>query len=233
MREPPVLDGAEPSRRVLRPASLVEMAYSDLQLRIASGALGEGERLVIDAFAREYGTSQIPVREALVRLRAERFVTFEPNKGYRVAAKPGSSEMCHLFEARLILEIGAVDQGHANTDAPFLAELVRINEALAGIDPAQHIEEYRRFIMTNERFHVLLIGLSRNPFVVDAYNRLGYHQRIIQTLYGKGVPDSARIVREHVEIIEALGAGDAALITAAMRRHIIGGYQRLEMPATN
>ena len=122
------------SARPLRPSSLVDLAYEDLQLRIASGTLAEGERLVIDALARDYGTSQIPVREALVRLHAERFVTFEQNKGYRVAPKAGALEMRHLFEARMILEVGAVDRGLERVDTAVIDELSAINETLAGID---------------------------------------------------------------------------------------------------
>jgi len=220
----------ERAGKALRSESLVDLAYNDLQLNIASGALAEGQRLVIDALAREYGTSQIPIREALVRLRAERYVTFEANKGYRVAAKPGALEMSQLFEARLILEVGAVDQGLVRADAAVIEELVAINETLAGIDARRSIDDYRRFITTNERFHIVLVGLSANPFVIDAYNRLGYHQRIIQIFYGRGVPDSARIVREHVEIIEALRRGDREAVRTAMRDHITGGYERLEMP---
>jgi DNA-binding GntR family transcriptional regulator len=218
------------STRPLRPESLVDLAHRDLQLRIASGAMRPGDRVVIDALAREYGTSQIPVREALVRLHAERFVTFERNKGYRVAPKPGALEMRHLFEARLILEIGAVDRGLGRADAGVIAELAAINTTLAGIDAGRSIDDYRRFITTNERFHILLVGLCDNPFVIDSYNRLGYHQRIIQILYGRGVPDSARILREHDEIIAALSRGDRDAVRAAMRDHIVGGYERLEMP---
>lgn len=213
--------------RPLRTSSLVDLAYEDLQLRIASGALKEGERLVIDALAREFGTSQIPVREALVRLNAERFVTFERNKGYRVAPKPDALEMQQLFEARLILEIGAVDHGLATIDDKVLAELSAINRELARIEPGRALQDYRDFIMLNERFHLVLVGLSGNPYVIDAYNRLGYHQRILQTLYGKGVPDSDRIIREHDEIIAALGRRRPADVQQAIRSHIMAGAARL------
>jgi len=214
-------------RAPLRTASLVTLAYERLQEEIVSGELQQGARLVIDELARQFGSSPIPVREALVRLHAERLVTFEPNKGYRVAPKPDPVELEHLFQARLILETGAVRDGLANVTPDVLERLSQINRRLAAIAPGTSAEQNRAFIVENERFHQELVGLCRNPFVIDAYNRLGYHQRIMQTLYRQGDPDAPRVIREHDEIIDALRDGRVAGAEDALRRHIVFGRSRL------
>ncbi len=207
--------------------SLVDRAHADLQLRIASGELAEGERLVIDRLAREYGTSLIPIREALVRLSAERFVTFERNKGYRVARKPDSLEMKQLFQARLIMEIGAVESGLEKISPEIIARLQAINDALKAISPAMEPEMVRQFIRLNQEFHITLVALSDNPFIIDSYNRLGYHERVIRTQYGTGVPNSEQIIEEHNGIIVALQSGNRYLIASAMRAHILGGIENM------
>src|SRR5438128_1842602 len=107
---------------MLRRTSLVELAHDELHRRITNGTLAEGDRLVIDQLAREFGTSLIPVREALARLRAERLVTFEPNKGYRVAPAPDAVEIERLFESRIILEIGALERGIARVTPAVMDE---------------------------------------------------------------------------------------------------------------
>jgi len=88
----------------------------------------------------------------------------------------------------------------------------------------------RAFILANERFHLLLIGLSHNPFVVDAYNRLGYHQRMLQTHYERGDPDAERVIREHDEIILALRTKKPGPVEKALRDHIVSGRSRLLEP---
>lgn len=217
----------ESAERPLRTSSLVDLAYERLQRRIISGRLKEGDRLVIDELAREFGSSPIPVREALVRLYAERFLTYEKNKGYRVAPKPDPIELEQLFQGRLILEIGAVKEGLANVDENTLFLLESINRELATIRLGTSIDENREFIVQNERFHLELVGLCRNPFIIDAYRRLGYHQRIMQTLYRQGDPDSERVIREHEEIIAAIASGDPGAVEDALRRHIVFGQSRL------
>jgi DNA-binding GntR family transcriptional regulator len=165
-----------------------------------------------------------------VRLKAERFVTFEPNKGYRVAARPDSIELEHLFQARLILETGAVREGLGNVDEAVLTALTEVNAQLTRIGVGGSASANRAFVLANERFHLLLIGLSRNPFVIDAYNRLGYHQRMLQTHYERGDPDAERVIREHDEIILALRTRKPGPVEKALRDHIIFGRGRLLDP---
>ena len=54
--------------------------------RILDGTYEPGERLVETRIAREFETSQVPVREALRELEALRFVESEPFRGARVRA---------------------------------------------------------------------------------------------------------------------------------------------------
>jgi DNA-binding GntR family transcriptional regulator len=48
---------------------------------IVDGRLGRGDRVTQDEVARELGVSRIPVREALVALDREGWVTIEPHRG--------------------------------------------------------------------------------------------------------------------------------------------------------
>lgn len=65
---------------------LADTVYESLKARIMEQVYAPCERLNIDALALKLGVSPTPVREALARLAAERLVTFEAFKGYRVSA---------------------------------------------------------------------------------------------------------------------------------------------------
>src|SRR5690606_30811258 len=62
-----------------------QWVYEQLKEAILSGALKPGERLIVDQLARDFGTSPIPVREAIRRLEAEELVETTPYIGARVA----------------------------------------------------------------------------------------------------------------------------------------------------
>src|SRR5262245_58587035 len=65
--------------------TLVDVVTQALRDAIVEGRLQPGERIRQEAVAREFGTSRIPVREALRQLQSEGLVTLLPNVGARVA----------------------------------------------------------------------------------------------------------------------------------------------------
>jgi DNA-binding GntR family transcriptional regulator len=214
-------------RTLLRKANLATLAQHEINRRIMVGELAEGAKVNLMDLARELGTSIIPIREALARLSAERLVIYEPNKGFRVAPAPDAEEIANLFEARIVLELGALDVGIHNVDEAVLNELIAVNDDIRNHQYGKDFEDFSDFVHQNARFHELLIGLTNNALVLDAYRRLSYHQRIPLLLHGQGVQDLDVIIAEHDEIIAALKARSLTKARKALRAHIVGGYGRL------
>jgi len=75
--------------------------------KILCGDYAPGSALLQDSIAAEFGVSKIPVREALVRLRAEGLIDIEAHRGFRVRPLL-ASEVDEVFRLRLALEPGAV-----------------------------------------------------------------------------------------------------------------------------
>jgi DNA-binding GntR family transcriptional regulator len=207
------------------PKSLVDLAHDELHRLITDGELAEGERIVIDWFAREFGISLIPIREALARLHAEGLVRFERNKGYRVAPRPTLEELARLFEARLVIELGAAELALERSTPEALRDLKAINRLIARGSYGTTFRAFREFITLNERFHVELVALAGNPPLSEAYARIGYHQQITRPTYGQGPGDVQRIVREHDAIIHALETRDLPALRDAVSTHIAGGLE--------
>lgn len=207
--------------------SFVDLAHEEITRRIATGVLPQGARVVIGTLAQEFGMSLIPVREALARLHAERLVTFEANKGYRVSAPPDNDELQELFAARLGLELGALEITIGHVPEKVLDELRDMNTQMGRKSYGVSFDDYIEFVQLNAAFHEKLLGLSANSFLIAAYRQLGYQSRITQTLHGRGIPDIDRLVSEHTQIIDALSNQSYEGARRALRAHIVGGAQRL------
>lgn len=209
----------------LKRSNLVDQIHDELHRRITDRLMSAGERVVIDKLAAEFGVSLIPVREALARLKVERLVTHESNKGYRIAQAPQPLEMKKLFEARLIIELGALKEGFANLTDDKIAEMTAINDRIRSGQYGPEFATFRDFIDLNAEFHGIIVGLADNPFIDDAYRALGYHQRVAQTLFGQGPENLEMIVREHDAIIEAFRQRQLDSASAALREHILHGLE--------
>src|SRR5437879_9056824 len=83
-----------------------ELAYRLIGERIEAAAYQPGQRLVIDAMARDLNMSQVPIREAIRRLQAEGWVTYRHNSGPEIAN-------IGLDQWQATMEVLAVLEGYA------------------------------------------------------------------------------------------------------------------------
>jgi regulator of RNase E activity RraA len=125
------------------------------QGRYHRGRFGPGHRLVLARLAQELGVSVVPVREAIRRLEAEGFVTFERNVGAAVAGID-PVEYQHTMQTLSIIEGAATALAAPLLPPDALARARTLNgqmaECLRDFDPV-------RFTELNRSFH----GSSSNP----------------------------------------------------------------------
>ena len=88
-------------------ATIADTIYQTLSQRIVAGEMEAGEKLRQDHIARDFNTSHVPVREALLRLEAHGLAQSQPRRGMRVTElNPG--EIREIVEMRVALEILAL-----------------------------------------------------------------------------------------------------------------------------
>lgn len=90
-----------------------ERLYQEIRKRLFAGEFRLRERLDVGALAQLLGASTTPVREALVRLAAERLIASKPTRGFFVWLW-SEAELKALYEWRGALLRLAVEQGATN-----------------------------------------------------------------------------------------------------------------------
>jgi len=186
-----------------------------------------GMRLSIDGLARSLGVSPTPVREALVQLERTGLVTREANKGYRVSPPLAGDQLEALFDARLIIESGAVELA-ARGDVVLLRERLAValaeqasvaaEVAQVGVGAASE-ELMARFFRSDWQFHQLIFDATRNPFLEEMSEIITTRVHRMRQIVEGGGDDTDRAVHEHRAVLDALGV-DAESAVAAMRVHI-------------
>ncbi|MDG4782087.1 GntR family transcriptional regulator [Micromonospora sp. WMMD961] len=215
----------------LRPArrlTLAEDVYESIKTLVMDHLLTPGERVNIDALARELDVSPTPVREALARLEADGLVRKRPLSGYSTTPLLTRAEFDDLFEVRLLLEGATAGRAaaHASTD-----QRRRISaEAAASID-MEAGDGYRRhaaFTALDATFHDLIAEGAGSPLLRDSITRLHSHLHLHRLYFPvTGAPDTNT---EHQRIATAIAAGDSDAATEAMRAHLIAARER-HLPA--
>jgi DNA-binding GntR family transcriptional regulator len=203
----------EPARLLPR-SVLADQVKERLLDGILTGRYAPDSRIVETQLARELGTSQAPVREALRGLEALGVVEITPFRGARVR-RPTRRELLEAYAIRTALEsLGArlAVPRLTDDDLDELAACVDEMQAAARDDDGAGVAE------ADARFHGRLLELGDNDTLVRVWRSLEPFSRTYITLVVPGA-DPRWSADLHVPILEALRRRDVDAVVAALERH--------------
>lgn len=193
-----------------------ERTYAVLRDRIHSGAFAPRARLNIDALARELGVSAIPIREALRRLEAEGWVTFQPNVG-AIVAPVDATTWEQQMTAVAILEGAATAEAVAGLRP---SDLTRLRRLAAGMEEVAANGDMARFSRLNRRLHATITARCGNAYLLELLDQTNQRlDRIRDTMFTFLPERSKAAISEHTRLIELLEDGDATAVESYARWH--------------
>jgi GntR family transcriptional regulator, transcriptional repressor for pyruvate dehydrogenase complex len=212
-------------------APAYQLVAEAIEREIASGRLRAGEPLGTEAeLVRQFGVNRSTVREGIRMLEQAGLVQRDPSRRLtvslphydRLASRMTRALVLRevtfreLWEASLVMDMGAVEQAAARATPEIVAELeanIAKTEAAAG-DWATVTEldsQWHGLVFTAARNRVL--ELAREP---AALLNLPATEMILDRVK-EALP---RLIKAHRTITEAIGRHDAETARAWMRRHL-------------
>lgn len=182
--------------------------------QILSGHYQPGSRIVETRVAKELGTSQAPVREALRDLEALGVLEITAFRGARVR-HPSKAELLEAYEIRAELEsLGARLAMPRISDADLEELQSYLDEMQRAADAGQtHIEA-----AADVRFHSRVIQIAGNNTLERVWRYLEPGSRTYITLVVPGV-NPRQVADLHVPILEALRGRDVDQAVTAYHDH--------------
>jgi DNA-binding GntR family transcriptional regulator len=207
-----------------RPARLGDEIYAAIFERIMSLDVAPGERISVDAIARQLGVSQTPIREALARLESEGLVRKTPLVGYSAAPRLSSNELADLYEMRLQLEPLAARKCALLMPDAVIGQLEALCVEMADLVNRDGLGPYAQFAQLDMAFHDQIAVSAGNVLIAEALSRLHSHVHLFRRLVDARVPPAANA--EHERLVAAIRARDGDAAEATMREHIEQSRQR-------
>ena len=178
--------------------SAPDLVRAGLRREILSGDLESGTPLRQDELADRFGTSRIPVREALRQLESEGLVTINPNRG-AVVSMQSIEEVMEMLDIRVALESSALK--HA---IPVMA--------------AEDLARAKDILMTYDAQLYAPCNKPRMMAMIKAtYGQVARFRRVrAHIATGKDIPQ-----REHWEILSACQDRKPDLAVPHLEHHIL------------
>jgi DNA-binding GntR family transcriptional regulator len=189
-----------------------------LREAILSGELLPGERIVELQLARELGTSQTPVREALVSLEKAGLIVRMEHRGTFVAGLE-PHELEDICTMRAVLEgfcarLVAHRVSGPDDLRPLEAELERMRRAVGARDGSALTE-------ADIAFHQALYELSDHKLLADTLGSLRERMSLTVKLAVASSTGLLEVAESHVALLDALRSGDADLAEQTARQHVL------------
>jgi DNA-binding GntR family transcriptional regulator len=194
-----------------------ERTYAILRSRILDGTYGPGQRLVIDALARDLDVSPMPVREAIRRLEAEGWLTYQRHQGAQVAPLDETGWM-EALSTLAVLEAYATALSAPHLGAVGIAQARALNgkmhDALEALD-VMAVSDH------NLAFHRTLTERCPNAYLRRELATIQERLNTMRSSIFMFVPTRGRVsVDEHEELVAMIERGeDSEAIERYARSH--------------
>ena len=194
-----------------------EAAYLRIRERIVSLDMPPGSVVNESRLREELKIGRTPIREALQRLARENLVRSVPHRGTFVT-DVNITDLARITEVRVVLE------GHAarlaaerlsSVDRDSFTKLLELLEEGPSLDQ-------RQLMRLDQQIHREIYRTARNPYLQSTLERYFNLSLRLWYLVLDRQAGLREAVKEHVELLRAILAGDGQGADESMRRHVTG-----------
>ena len=139
-----------------------------MRTAILNGSVAAGQRIVERTIAAQFGASLTSVREAIIQLESEGFITKNPNASTHVT-QLSLAEAEKIFAVRRVLEEFAIQEAARLATPEDVESLQRLHMAM--VDSAG-AENYKLLIQKDFDFHEGIWKISGNEYLVKSLRRI-------------------------------------------------------------
>lgn len=192
-----------------------EAIYNTLKQRIYNEDYKFGEKLVISKLAKEFGSSEIPIREALNQLEADSLIDIKPHVGARIKTL-SSKEIKNIFDVRTELESLATKLAAEHLKAEDFKELRDIIDNSKSVYLDHDYEKYRAL---NFDFHMKIYKRCENEYLLNLIKDLWMNSSRYPMVFDKNDTFIEESLQEHEDIYQALKNRDGEKAKQITSKH--------------
>jgi 4-nitrophenol 2-monooxygenase / 4-nitrocatechol 4-monooxygenase, reductase component len=194
-----------------------DAAYRNARDLVLRRSYAAGDTVDIDVLAQVLEVATSSAVYALTRLEADGLVRREVDRGYVVTAFDTRTSDT-TFDARLIIELGVIEQVVGSLDPSQISRLRQRFEAMTQFLREDLFVDFDAYLEANYRFHETIIELAGNPLLTARFAELAIKQ-VMARSFGATPETSQRFLEVQRRIVEAIEDGDKESARDAARSY--------------
>jgi DNA-binding GntR family transcriptional regulator len=198
---------------LLKMQLLKEQVYDYLREKMRTGEISPGSEINLDETSRKLGVSRTPLRDALLELEMEGFVTIYPRRGV-VVNRLSLRDIRNFYEIIGALESSALLSAFHNLGDREVRGMERLIERMT---KALEAGDFDRYYRHNLDFHETYLDLCGNENLVGVVRTLKKRLYDFPRQRGFIKEWEEASIGEHRELLHLIAAGLAAEAAAYVR----------------
>jgi DNA-binding GntR family transcriptional regulator len=195
--------------------------FEHLREQIMSMTLTPGTVLSRADLVDQYGVSQTPIRDALLRLAEEGLVDIFPQHATVVCPiNVGLARQAHFL--RRSVEVEVVYTLANMADAQRAALTGRLRSILARQSAMLDVEDYKEFAAYDQMFHREMYETAEVPDLWQLVRRQSGHLDRLRRLHLPIAGKAKAILTDHQNILDAIEQGNPESAQQMLRAHLSG-----------
>jgi DNA-binding GntR family transcriptional regulator len=190
-----------------------------LEESISKGELLPGDPIDEGALSERFAVSKTPIREALIQLQAQGWVSNMPRGGSTVA-KMNLQQLLSLWELLAELEAVAVRLACERMPEDERQQFFALHEKSQRVAAEEDLEGWQKM---NLEFHERIYQGSRNPFLRQEVLRMRFRTGVYRRHAFGALGRLQASFDQHDAVVQALKARDSESAVLQMRDHMRPG----------
>ncbi|MBX3642508.1 MAG: GntR family transcriptional regulator [Rubrivivax sp.] len=204
--------------RLERPQLLTDVVCARIRTAIVDGEFALGEQMSEAQLAQRLGVSKTPVREALLRLKADGLVEIHPQRGSFVF-RLDADRVGQLCRYRAMIETAALREALAVGRGPALARTLAA--LVTAMKKGERTRDLKALATLDMDFHWQLFAHCPNRYLLAGYDVVRWQ---LVAMRQRAPIDNA--VDSHQVLVDAIGDGDVERACTLLVGHVLENESR-------
>lgn len=201
---------------IMKMKSIREQVYEALKEKIINGEISSGERIVEVDYAKEFGVSRTPLREALRMLEFEGLVN-SSEKGGVVVNYISKQDIEEIYKIRITLEkivFSEIISKHSD-------DIINLEILLEETEKILENGSYEEIILIFEKFNEEIYKISNLNHVIKLIKNINEYVKRVRILCLKDKNRLRQAFYEHCELVKALKEKKLEKILKINEKHLL------------